>query len=53
MEQYESVPTKENSKTDKSDEAKRKNRKKYANIFPPYFPQVIAVVSGKQVFFFF
>lgn len=56
VEQYQGVPL-----TDVGDEAKtedafkvefrRKKRKKYAGFLPPYFPQVMAVVTGKEVIF--
>lgn len=48
MEQYQEVSTKENGETEKSNGIKRQDRNKYAKIFPPYFPQVIAVITGKN-----
>lgn len=49
VEQYQGV----SSLSDEAEEAKslegfkRKKRKKYAGFLPPYFPQVMAVVTGK------
>lgn len=48
MEQYQGVPTKEDGEIGKSNGLNRKNREKYAKIFPPYFPQVVAVITGKE-----
>lgn len=55
VEQYQGV-----SLSDEVDESskkgvegfKKKKRKKYAGFLPPYFPQVMAVVTGKVVFAF-
>lgn len=50
VEQYQGVPLTddlEDSQEKKSaDGFKRKKRKKYAGFLPPYFPQVMAVVTG-------
>lgn len=48
MEEYKDVAIKEEEETAKCDRFNRDNRKKYANIFPPYFPQVMAVITGKK-----
>lgn len=48
MEQYKSVPTNEDGDKEKRNGYRGKNRKKYWKVFPPYFPQVMAVVTGKN-----
>lgn len=50
MEQYEEVPLKENGEAKQSESSRfvRINRGKYWKIFPSYFPQVIAVITGKK-----
>lgn len=48
MEKYQGVPTKEDDDVVEKNGDRRRNRKKYARIFPPYFPQVLAVVTGKH-----
>lgn len=49
MEAYKSVPTKEDGDVEKRNGYRGKNRKNYWKIFPPYFPQVMAVVTGKDI----
>lgn len=45
---YQSVPLSDQGEEAKSLEGfKRKKRKKYAKFLPPYFPQVMAVVTGR------
>lgn len=47
VEQYQGVPLFELGEEAKEDNGfKRKKRKKYAGFLPPYFPQVMAVVTG-------
>lgn len=49
---YQGVPLVEDGEGAKNAEAgfkrKKKKRKKYAKFLPPYFPQVMAVVTGKE-----
>lgn len=52
VEQYQGVPlTNEREEVEEEEKSadgfKRKKRKKYAGFLPPYFPQVMAVVTGR------
>lgn len=48
VEQYQGVSLSDEVEEAKGVEGcKRRKRKKYAGFLPPYFPQVMAVVTGK------